>query len=267
LLTPPTIFAIKSIAPTIAPSLVMKVYLRAAILLAALGLSACGPEVSSRYQQVSAFDSMTEAPPPYIIGPGDDLSVVLPFNPELIYEGPVGPDQNFTMPVAGTISTAGRTTTEVEEAISKALTDRKVARQPQVSISIRRYAQVIYVGGEVKNPGVIPLQNKMDPLQAVLAAGGALDTARTGSVVIIRRGPDGRPLLRVVDLDDLIHTGDRNQAVALRPQDTIFVPKTTIAEVDQWVDQYVNKALPFQRGFSYTINNNTNPNPGAAASP
>lgn len=238
--------------------LVMKFLLRAATMIAVLGLTACGPEVAPRYQQAEAFDAMTETPPPYIIGPGDDLSVVFPFNPELNYEGPVGPDSNFTVPVAGTISTAGRTTTQVEEAISQALTDRKVARKPLVSISIRRYAQVIYVGGEVKSPGMISLQNKMDPLQAVLAAGGTLDTARTGSVVIIRRGADGKALLRVVDLDELIHTGDRGQSVALRPQDTIYVPKTTIAEVDQWVDQYINKTLPFQRGFSYTINNNPN---------
>jgi len=244
---------------------VMKDFFRIATVISTVSLAACGPEVATDYQRADAFDAMTEAPPPYIVGPGDDLSVVLPFNPELNYEGPVGPDSTFTMPVAGTVSTAGKTSTQVEEAISQALTDRKIARNPSVSISIRRYAQVIYVGGEVKNPGVLPLQNRMDPLQAVMAAGGALDTARTHSVVIIRRGEDGRPLLRVVDLDELIHTGARAQAVALRPQDTIFVPKTTIAEVDLWVDQYINKTLPFQRGFSYTINNNTNPNPGTTA--
>ncbi len=242
----------------------MKDMFRAVTAIAMLGLCGCDPEISPQYQQVDAFDSMSETPPPYIIGPGDDLSVVFPFNPELNYEGPVGPDQNFTVPVAGTISTSGRTTQDVEIAISKALTDRKIARNPSVSISIRRYAQVIYVGGEVKNPGVIPLQNRMDPLQAIFAAGGSLDTARTGSVVIIRRGPEGQILMRVVDLGALIHTGDRSQAVALRPQDTIFVPRSNIAEVDLWVDQFINKTLPFQRGFSYTINNNS-PNPAAAA--
>ena len=238
----------------------MRGYFYIAALALSLGLSACGPEVDSRYQQPDAFDAVQAVPTTYIIGPGDDLSVVLPFNPELNYEGPVGPDHNFTMPLAGTISTVGRTSDQMEEAISQALTDRHIARKPPVSISIRRYAQVIFVGGEVKNPGVVTLQNQMDPLQAILSAGGMLDTARTGSVVIIRRGPDGKPVLRVVDLDALIHTGDKAQAVALRPQDTIFVPKSSIAEVDLWVDEYINKTLPFQRGFSYTINTNT-PNP------
>lgn len=234
----------------------MKDSFRAVALITAFFLAGCA-EVAPHYQQPDAFDALADLPPTYIVGPGDELSVVFPFNAELNYEGPVGPDSTFTLPVAGTVSTAGKTTTQVEQAISQALTDRKVANNPSVSISIRRYAQVVYVGGEVKLPGAIPLQNKMDPLQAVIAAGGALDTARTSSAVIIRRGPDGKPLLRVVNLNKLIRTGDKNQAIALRPLDSIFIPKTSIAEADLWVDQYINKLLPFQRGFSYTINTQT----------
>ncbi|MBX7199013.1 MAG: polysaccharide export protein [Rhodospirillaceae bacterium] len=238
-------------------------FLRATAMMSAFFLAACA-EVAPRYQHPDAFDSIAELPPSYIIGPGDELSVVFPFNAELNYEGPVGPDSTFTLPVAGTVSTAGKTSTQVEEAISQALTARKIAQNPPVSISIRRYAQVVYVGGEVKLPGAIPLQNKMDPLQAVIAAGGALDTARTSSAVIIRRGADGKPLLRVVDLNKLIHTGDKAQAIALRPSDSIFIPKTSIAEADLWIDQYINKLVPFQRGFSYTINSQ---NPNALVTP
>ncbi|MCC6913582.1 MAG: polysaccharide biosynthesis/export family protein [Rhodospirillaceae bacterium] len=241
----------------------MKGFFRTTAIISAFFLAACA-EVAPRFQQPEAFDAVADFPPSYIVGPGDELSVVFPFNSELNYEGPIGPDSNFTLPVAGTISTAGKTSTQVEEAISQALTERKIARNPSVSISIRRYAQVVYVGGEVKQPGPIALQNKMDPLQAVIAAGGALDTARTSSAVIIRRGPNGKPLLKVVDLNKLIHTGDEAQAIALRPLDSIFIPKTSIAEANLWVDQYINKILPFQRGFSYTINNQ---NPSAFVQP
>ncbi|MGE3334891.1 MAG: polysaccharide biosynthesis/export family protein [Rhodospirillaceae bacterium] len=241
----------------------MKHFVHATVMISAFFLAACA-EVSPRFQQPEAFEASAELPPPYVVGPGDELSVVFPFNAELNYEGPVGPDSNFTLPVAGTVSTAGKTSTQVEEAISQALTDRKVARNPSVSVSIRRYSQVVYVGGEVKTPGPIPLQNKMDPLQAVIAAGGALDTARTSQAVIIRRGADGTPLLKVVDLEKLIHTGDKSQAIALRPLDSIFIPKTSVAEANLWIDQYINKMLPFQRGFSYTINSQ---NPNAFVTP
>lgn len=236
----------------------MKGFFSTVTMITAFFLAGCGA-VATRYQQPEAFDAVADLPPSYIVGPGDELSVVFPFNAELNYEGPVGPDSTFTLPVAGTVSTAGKTSTQVEEAISQALTERKIAQNPSVSVSIRRYAQVVYVGGEVRQPGAIALQNKMDPLQAVIAAGGPLDTARTSQAVIIRRGQDGKPLLRVVDLDKLIETGDQTQAIALRPLDSIFIPKTSVAEANLWIDQYINKMLPFQRSLSYTINNQ-NPN-------
>jgi len=176
--------------------------------------------------------------------------------PELNYEGPVGPDSRFTMPVAGTIVTLGKTVPEVEAAISSALEARHIAAGAAVSVSIRRYAQVIYVGGEVRTPGAIPLQSRMDPLQAITMAGGLLDTARSSEVVIIRRGADGQPELRVVDINAYIKSGASAEAPPLRAQDTIFVPKSSIAEVDLWIDQYINKTLPFNRGLSYTFNSN-----------
>jgi len=238
----------------------LKNSVRVAAALAALALTpllaGCGYSGSPPDQQALAFSAASEQPEDYRIGPGDDLSVVLPYNPELNYEGPVGPDSHFTMPVVGIVSTAGKTVPEVEVSISKALTDQHVASNPKVSVSIRHYAQVVYVGGEVKTPGAVALQGKMDPLQAITVAGGMLDTARTGEVVIIRRGADGRPVRRVVDVAALVRDGDPAQQIALKPQDTIFVPKSSVAEVDLWVDQYINKTLPFNRGFSYSVNNN-----------
>jgi len=222
---------------------------RIALLALTAALAGCSDAVDPSVQQPERFPSPAAEAPEYRIGPGDQLSVILPFNPELNYEGPVGPDGRFTMPVAGTIVAAGKTVSEAQAGIDQALADRHIVRAAQSSISIRLYGQVIYVGGEVKS--------QMDPLQAITVAGGMLDTARTAQVVVIRRGPDGHPILRVVDLDAFIHGGSMTDAVALQPQDTVFVPKSSIAEVDLWIDQYINKPLPFGRSLSYTINQNS----------
>ncbi|PKU24430.1 polysaccharide biosynthesis/export family protein [Telmatospirillum siberiense] len=232
----------------------MKKFVCAAVILTAL--AGCAPSVEPRHQQAAHFSPLAGMAPEYRVGPGDDLSVVLPYNPELNYEGPVGPDGRFTMPVVGTVFVGGQTVSGVEAGIDKALIERKVVKEAHASVSIRHYAQVVYVGGEVKLPGAVPLRNQMDPLQAITVAGGLLDTARSEQVVLIRPGVDGKPVLRVVDLEALIHTGDPAQAVALQPQDTIFVPKSSIAEVDLWIDQYINRTLPFNRSLSYTINDN-----------
>jgi protein involved in polysaccharide export with SLBB domain len=236
----------------------MKKFFCAAMVVAAV--TGCTASVAPEHNHPERFPSMAAAAPEYRIAPGDDLSVVMPYNPELNYEGPVGPDGRFTMPVVGTVSVGGLSVPEAGTAIDAALFEHNVVRAAHSSVSIRHYAQVVYVGGEVKLPGAVPLRNKMDPLQAIAVAGGMLDTARSEQVVLIRPGADGKPILRTVDLDALVHTGDPAQAVALQPQDTIFVPKSSIAEVDQWIDQYINRTLPFNRSVNYTINQNAGTN-------
>jgi hypothetical protein len=50
--------------------------------------------------------------------------------------------------------------------------------------------------------------------------------------------------------------GKADAAIAmLEPRDIIFVPRTKIAEVDMWIDNYINKTVPFSRGFNYSYGN------------
>ncbi|MEX3951605.1 polysaccharide biosynthesis/export family protein [Paraburkholderia sp. EG287B] len=232
--------------------------LRPACVLGLLTLTACTQTwVEPQFQQRAQFAAWSQATPGvYRIEPGDDLSVVMPFNAELNFRGSVAPDGGLTMPFAGTIPAAGLTVAQLGDAINKALAANGMAKNAHASIAIVQSAAKVYVAGQVGRPGEIALHTGMSVLQAISAAQGLLDTARTNEVVLIRRSPDGRPMLRTIDLDALTHRGDPTQDVVLQATDTIFVPKSSIAEVDQWVDQYIDKVIPFQRGFDYTISNN-----------
>ncbi len=42
----------------------------------------------------------------------------------------------------------------------------------------------------------------------------------------------------------------------LYPGDIVFVPRNRVSEVGLWVDSVLNKAIPFNKAFSYTINRN-----------
>lgn len=190
---------------------------------------------------------------PYKIEPGDDLSVVMPFNPELNYEAVVDPKGGLTMPLVGTIQAGGLTVDEAGRDINRALALKGITDDAYASVSVRTYAGRIYVGGQVKKPGAVPMQSDMDVLQAITAAGGLMDTARTGEVVVIRRSPDGRPMLRSVNLTALIRRADPQQSVALQPSDTIFVPETSSVEADQWVDRYITRIVPFNQSINYNV--------------
>jgi hypothetical protein len=44
--------------------------------------------------------------------------------------------------------------------------------------------------------------------------------------------------------------------ITLQPYDVVVVPRSGIASLNLWVDQYIRRVLPFSTGFSYTINRN-----------
>jgi protein involved in polysaccharide export with SLBB domain len=128
---------------------------------------------------------------------------------------------------------------------------KSVLRTPQIDLLISGYgSSQIFVGGEVREAGAKNIKGELTIAQAIILAGGYLETARTQQIVVLRQGPnDPRPRLRVVDLRAALKGADA--AMRVRPGDVIFVPKSRIAEVNQFLRQYVTNLIPF--GISYNI--------------
>ena len=60
-------------------------------------------------------------------------------------------------------------------------------------------------------------------------------------------------MMRVVNLRTYLDTADSQDNVALRPGDIVYVPKTEIGSFDIFIDQYLNKAIPFNRTLNYNL--------------
>ena len=117
----------------------------------------------------------------------------------------------------------------------------------------------IFVGGSVAKPGAFPVDGQHGPLEAVMLAGGFMPDARMDQVVLIRRSPQDKPMLRTVDLRSFASIGNAAGDLPLVPGDIVFVPRNRISEVDLWIDQFINKFLPFNRVFQYTVNKTPGP--------
>ena len=203
-----------------------------------------------------AFAGSVDNPPAYQLSPGDEIAVDFPYNAELNQTGPVGPDGRFTVPMLGSIVVAGQTLDEVSAQITQRLRDGGIVANARPVVSVRQYGGLVFVGGEVRQPGSVKLAQALDPLQAVIAAGGLLETARTKQVVILHRGPDGTVTRKTANLDAYTHAG-LSPEVMLVAQDIVFVPRSSVAEADLWIDQHINKLLPFSRAMSYNIGGGT----------
>lgn len=190
------------------------------------------------------FADWSEDEPEYVLYPGDEIEIATPTAPELTRTQKIGPDGRISLPLVGQIMAADRTIAEVEADASAGYASQ--LRRPVVEVTLKTAAPVkVWVDGEVRTPGVYEMVGDIDAYQAVIQAGGFLPTARQNEVALIRRGRGGTRMLRAIDLRPR-----RGEVVALRRGDIIFVPRSSLGEVANFVTQFRN-ALPI--GFSYVI--------------
>lgn len=227
---------------------------------AALGLSGCAaapspftpsPQPTPVFEPV-AYSTWEESEPVYRLFPGDDIDIAVPSAPELNRSVKVAPDGRVSLPLVQPIMVADRTLPDLEAALEQSYAGQ--LRRPDVEVSLKTSMPIrVFVGGEVDKPGVYDMPGDIDAMQAVIMAGGFRTSARRQQVVILRRGADGRPMMRTANLlGSVVRPGQPGtDAVPLRRYDVVFVPRSTISEVGLFVQQYVRDALPV--GFNYTF--------------
>ena len=158
---------------------------------------------------------------------GDRFTISVPQRPELERRLDVDAAGNVTIPIAGSVQVEGLTLSEAEESILQAL--RQV--YPSVnSVSIDLIGdearRVIYVHGEVLNPGKYEFRESPDLWEAVREAGGATANAALETVRIIRAEGEGRRTF-LFNLQEVIETGNFESLPGLRPGDTVIIPEET----------------------------------------
>lgn len=92
----------------------------------------------------------------------------------------------------------------------------------------------VNVVGEVGSPGNISVPPNTPLNQAILAAGGFNDRAKTGTVSLVRLNPDGTASQRDIEVD---FTQGINEDInpSLRPNDTVIVQRSGLARTSDTV--------------------------------
>lgn len=223
----------------------------AASLAACAGTSEVFPPAAQPTAEFSniGYATWNDDEPAYRLFPGDELDVAVPSAPELSKTVTVQPDGRVSLPLIPPVMVADRSVVDAEALISTAYAAELL--RPEVSISVRASPLKVFVGGEVDHPGVYDMPGDINALQAVIMAGGFRDSAKRAQVVLIRRGPGGKPMMRTVDLLHGISDPGHVGLAPLRRFDIIYVPKTGVAEAGQFVQQYIHDLAPISMGFSY----------------
>lgn len=162
----------------------------------------------------------------YHIGPLDTVNVIVWRNPELSGSVPVRPDGKITTPLVDDLPALGKTPTQLERDMEKALV--KYIRDPVVTVIVTGFAgpanEQIRVIGEATKPQVLPYRSQMTVLDVMIAVGGLTDFADGNGARIFRVADGGK--LYSVRLKDLVKRGDITANVDMRPGDILIIPQS-----------------------------------------
>ena len=154
--------------------------------------------------------------PDYRLVPGDKLRVDVYKDPQLSQSVQVRPDGKITLPLANDITAAGKTPTELRDTITESL--KSYIAAPTVTVMVvETVPPTIYVLGEVNQSGPQSLVGRMDVVQAIAAAGGFKDFAKTKDIRIRRNG-------QFLKFNYKDAVSGRGTPLYLQPGDTIIVP-------------------------------------------
>lgn len=198
------------------------------------------------------FETFSPARSGYRLIPGDQLEITMHAVPELSQSVTVGPDGRITMPLVPPIMVADLTIPEAQQVVAQTMSMALV--DPRLDLSVSAYApQRVFVGGEVGQPGVIEMPGQIDPLQAVIMAGGFTDRSNAKQVILIRRSPGGDIQSYSFNVKEGIYNPQLARFGPLQRFDVIYVPKTPIAQQNLFIQQYIRNALPIDFSFYYNI--------------
>jgi polysaccharide export outer membrane protein len=154
----------------------------------------------------------------YIIGAEDVLFLKVWNEGQLTGAVIVRPDGKISLPLVGEMQAAGTTPEKLASNISEGLT--KFLTHPDVSVAVQQVnSKKYFIMGEVQKTGSFPLVVPTTVLEALVQAGGFRDFAKTGNIIILRRGERLK-----FNYKNVIKGKNTDQNIQLEAGDQIIVP-------------------------------------------
>ena len=163
----------------------------------------------------------------YIIGPGDNVNIVVWHNPELSETIPVRPDGKISTPLVEDLQAAGKSPSHLARDLEKSLA--KYIQDPVVTVIVTGfvgpYSQQIRVIGQAAKPQALQYRENMTLMDVMIAVGGITDFAAGNKATILRR-VNGKSEQLNVRLESLMRDGDVKANVQMLPGDVLIIPES-----------------------------------------
>lgn len=163
----------------------------------------------------------------------------------------VGPDGRASMPLIAPIMVGGKTIEQAEREINAAYA-RIIPGMHTSTTLLTAKGNIFYVFGNVAKPGYYELKGPTTVLQGIAIAGGFTPNAETSSTLLITRDEENHAVGRLINLADVMSTGNIAKDTLLRQADVIFVPNTRLSEA-ALVGEFIRRMIPIDLGITYGL--------------
>jgi polysaccharide export outer membrane protein len=190
----------------------------------------------------------TQAPQHYRFYPGDELSVAAVNRPELNVTTRVDPYGYISYPYLGQVYVKDLTPQEAAELLTRSLQNADYYRQIALGVSfVASKEQFVYVVGEVKKPGPIPITGSISLVDAIGLAGGQTHDAEMSTVMWIRgrQSPPGAVKVNMSAFGDPRAEDAKIPNLKLIPGDVVYVPDSAIAATQRFFNRMFDIIRPF----------------------
>lgn len=195
-----------------------------------------------RKHEVSAIE--------YRVGIPDMISVIAPRIEEIDGEiQRIHPDGKISLKLLGDVKVVGMTAKEIAAKLEVLLSRYYV--DPKVSVRVVLHnSKKYYVYGEGLPAGPRPYTGRDTLLDAVMPAVSNF-LSWTSRVKVIRPSQgDDPPRELVINVDEMVKTGDWSQNILLEPNDVVYVPPTPLAAFTQGVRAVLLPVRPAVQAYA-----------------
>jgi protein involved in polysaccharide export with SLBB domain len=169
----------------------------------------------------TTFAPVTDVPvgPDYVIGPGDSLNILLWGGVQEGYQLEVDRNGAVALPRLGVVQVWGLTLDQVQRLLQQRFSEFYADFRLAVTLGKLRTI-LVYVVGEVRQPGAYTVSSLSTIINALFASGGPTKNGSLRRIQLVRQGRR----IHTLDLYDLLLRGNKSQDTALQSGDTILVP-------------------------------------------
>jgi protein involved in polysaccharide export with SLBB domain len=231
------------------------------VAFAGLLAAGCSPISRTEFDSLQRIQSaLSEARKDYVVQPGDTVNVTVyrgvNVAPEYKQEITVQPDGKITLiNILKPVDTKGLSVDQLQRVLTDIyaplfVMEGEVLDRSKFSVTVQFLTSQktawlpdqIFVTGQVRAPKSMAYRTGLTVMKAVTDAGGWIYAADETEVVILRKNAEGTTVAREIDLAAVA----LNQAedIELSPGDVVFVPLSTIARINLWVEYYIRGLIP-----------------------